>query len=128
MTHHCGLVIENVKQKDQGTWKCNMDLMDEKSKIHTFNKVIDLNVRNRRRKRKKRRHDQFSLQDGYGDLYGSGDGGSGDGFGDEVSRGVIRTQLCFNKMEKITSCFMHHKVPSQLVEGRLLKLFMTGFW
>ena len=107
MTHHCGLVIENVKQKDQGTWECNMDLMDEKSIIHTFNKVIDLNVRNRRRNKRKRRRDHFSLQDGNGDLYGSGDNGSGDGFGDEVSRGVLQTQLCFNK---ITSCIArsHH--------------------
>ena len=105
MTHHCGLVIENVKQKDQGTWECNMDLMDEKSIIHTFNKVIDLNVRNRRRNKRKRRRDQFSLHDdGYGDLYGSGDDGSGDGYGDEVSRGALQTQLCFNKMEIITSC------------------------
>ena len=49
MTHHCGLVIENVLQKDQGTWKCNMKLMDEKSKIHTIDKVIDLNVRKRKK-------------------------------------------------------------------------------
>ena len=111
MTHHCGLVIETVKQKDQGTWECNMDLMDEKSIIHTFNKVIDLNVRNRRRNKRKRRRDQFSLHDGYGDLYRSGDDGSGDGYGDEVSRGaLIQTQLCFYKMEISTSCIArsHH--------------------
>ena len=104
MTHHCGLVIENVKKKDLGTWECNMNLMDEKSNVHTLNKVIDLNVRNRRRNKRKRRRDQSSLQDGYGDLYGSGDDGSGDGYGNEVSRGALQTQLCFNKMEIITSC------------------------
>ena len=53
MTHHCGLVIENVLQKDQGTWKCNMKLMDEKSKIYTIDKVIDLNVRDRKKERRK---------------------------------------------------------------------------
>ena len=96
MTHYCGLVIENVLQKDQGTWKCHMNLMDEKSNVHTIDKVIDLNVRKRKKssrhpqqKKKKRRGDQFSLyDDGYGDLFGSGDG-SGDGYGNEISRGVL---------------------------------------
>ena len=88
MSHHCGLVIENVLQKDEGTWQCNLDLLDGKSNFHTFKKVIDLKVNKRRhpRKQRKRRRDQFSLYGGYGDGYGSGDG-SGDG-GEEVSRGL----------------------------------------
>ena len=88
MSHHCGLVIENVLQKDEGTWQCNLDLLDGESNFHTFKKVIDLKVNKRRhpRKQRKRRRDQFSLYGGYGDGYGSGDG-SGDG-GEEVSRGL----------------------------------------
>ena len=84
MSHHCGLVIENVLQKDEGTWQCNLDLLDRKSNFHTFKKVIDLKVNKRRRRRRQR--DQFSLYGGYGYEYGSGEG-SGDG-GNEVSRGV----------------------------------------
>ena len=105
MTHHCGLVIENVLQKDQGTWKCNMKLMDEKSKIHTIDKVIDLNVRDRKKRKKKRRGDPFSqYDDGYGDLYGSEDG-SGDGYGNGISRGVPYEQnYAFIKLKKITKC------------------------
>ena len=88
MSHHCGLVIENVLKKDEGTWQCNLDLLDRKSNFHTFKKVIDLKVNKRRRRRnqRRRRRDQFSLYGGYGDDYGSGEG-SGDG-GGEVSRGV----------------------------------------
>ena len=90
MSHHCGLVIENVLQKDEGTWQCNLDLLDGKSNFHTFKKVIDLKVNKRRRPRKqrKRQRDQFSLYGSYEDEYGSGDG-SGDG-GDEVSRGETK--------------------------------------
>ena len=91
MSHHCGLVIENVLQKDEGTWQCNLDLLDRKSNFHTFKKVIDLKVNKRRKRRqqrnqRRRRKDRFSLYGGYGDEYGSGEG-SGSG-GDEVSRGV----------------------------------------
>ena len=87
MSHHCGLVIENVLPKDEGTWQCNLDLLDQKSNFHTFKKVIDLKVKRRsRRNQRRRRRDQFSLYDGYGYEYGSGEG-SGNG-GDEVSRGV----------------------------------------
>lgn len=87
MSHHCGLVIENVLQKDEGTWQCNLDLLDGKSNFHRFKKVIDLKVNKRiqssRRHRKnprKRQRDQLSLYGGYG-------GSSGDGR-DEVSRGA----------------------------------------
>ena len=108
-----------------------MNLMDEKSNVHTIDKVIDLNVRKRKKssrhsgqKKKKRRGDQFSLYDD-GDLYGSGDG-SGDGYGNEISRGVLyKHDYGLIKWIKITNAY---KVPSQLVEGRLLKLFTTGFW
>ena len=112
MTHYCGLVIENVLQKDQGTWKCHMNLMDEESNVHTIDKIINLNVRKRkkslrhpRQKKKKRRGDQFSLyDDGYGDLYGSG-GGSGDSYGEEISRGVqYKQNYAFKKWITITKC------------------------
>ena len=106
MTHHCGLVIQNVLQKDQGTWKCHMNLMDEKSNVHTIDKVIDLNVRKIKKssrhpqqKKKKRHGDQFSLYDD-GDFYGSGDG-----YGNEISRGVLYKQnYAFIKLIKITKC------------------------
>ena len=81
MKHHCGIVIENVLPKDQGTWKCNMSLVDKQSKSHRINKVIDLNVRNKRQSLKhqrqnqrRRRGDQFNLYGGYGDGDGSGSG------------------------------------------------------
>ena len=74
MLHHCGLVIENVLQKDEGTWQCNLDLLDEKSNFHTFKKVIDLKVRTRKRRRNKLKR--------RGARFGSGDG-SGEGSGDE---------------------------------------------
>ena len=97
MSHHCGLVIENVLQKDEGTWQCNLDLLDVTSNFQRFKKVIDLKVikrtqssRRHRRNQGKRRRNQFSLYGGYGDEYGSGDG-SGDG-GEEVSRGVTQRQ------------------------------------
>ena len=92
MTHHCGLVIENVLKRDEGTWQCNLDLLDGKSNFHTFKKVIDLKVNKgrKRRNQRKRRRDQFSLYGSYGDGYGSGDG-SGDG--EEVSRGVHQRSL-----------------------------------
>ena len=91
MSHHCGLVIENVLKKDEGTWQCNLDLLDRKSNFHTFKKVIDLKVnkgrkRRQQRNQRRRQRDQFSLYGSYGYEYGSGEG-SGDG-GDEVSRGV----------------------------------------
>ena len=107
MTHHCGLVIENVLQKDQGTWKCHMNLMDEKSNVHTIDKVIDLNVRDRKKRKKKRRGDPFSqYDDGYGDLYGFGDG-SGDGYGNEISRGVLyKHDYGLIKWIKITKCIL----------------------
>ena len=94
MSHHCGLVIENVLQKDEGTWQCNLDLLDGKSNFHRFKKVIDLKVnkgrkRRQQRNQRRRQRDQFSLYGGYGYEYGSGEG-SGDG-GDEVSRGVTQT-------------------------------------
>ena len=91
MSHHCGLVIENVLQKDEGPWQCNLDLLDGKSNFHTFKKVIDLKVNKRRHKRNqgKRRRDQSNLYGGYGDGDGSGDG-SGDGR-NEVSRGESQT-------------------------------------
>ena len=112
MTHYCGLVIENVLQKDQGTWKCHMNLMDEESNVHTIDKIIDLNVRKRkksprhpRQKKKKRRGDQFSLYDD-GDLYGSGDG-SGDGYRNEISRGVLyKHDYGLIKWIKITKCIL----------------------
>ena len=74
MSHHCGLVIENVLQKDEGTWQCNLDLLDRKSNFHTFKKVIDLKVSKRRRQRnqRRRRRDKFNLYGGYGYEYGSG--------------------------------------------------------
>ena len=54
MSHHCGLVIGSVAPRDEGTWKCKMDLTDEYSNIHKFKKVIDLKVRkNRQRRRRK---------------------------------------------------------------------------
>ena len=97
MTHHCGLVIENVLKRDEGTWQCNLDLLDVTSNFQRFKKVIDLKVikrtqssRRHRRNQGKRRRNQFSLYGGYGDEYGSGDG-SGDG-GEEVSRGVPQRQ------------------------------------
>ena len=124
MKHHCGLVIENVLERDQGTWECNLKLMDEKSSIHTINKVIDLNVRNRRqsskhhqRDKKKRRGDQFSLNGGNGDLYGSGDG-SGDGYGDEVSRGLLQTQLCF-RFKIIKNYFNPFQGPITISRGEV---------
>ena len=87
MLHHCGLVIENVLQKDEGTWQCNLDLLDEKSNFHTFKKVIDLKVNKRRHQQNQDKglRDPFSLYGGYGDGYSFGDS-SGDG-GNEVSRG-----------------------------------------
>ena len=88
MTHHCGLVIENVLKRDEGTWQCNLDLLDVNSNFHRFKKVIDLKV-NKRRNQGKRQRNQ-SLYGGYSDVYGSGDG-SGDG-GDEVSRGEPQRQ------------------------------------
>jgi len=95
MTHHCGIVIENVLEKDEGTWKCNMDLVDKQStNSHRINKVIDLNIRNRRqssirqrRNKRKRRDDRFSLYGGHGDEYGSGSGFGPDE--DEIPRGPI---------------------------------------
>ena len=115
--------IENVLEKDGGTWKCNMDLVDKQSNSHTINKVIDLNIRNRRESpKKKRRNDPFSLYGSYGDD-GSGSG-SGPGDEDEIPRGA---QLWLNERDKYY--FKHlNKVPSQLVEGRLRKPFMTGYW
>ena len=96
MTHHCGLVIENVLKRDEGTWQCNLDLLDENSNFQRFKKVIDLKVnkktqssRRHRRNQGKRRRNQ-SLYGSNGDEYSSGDG-SGDG-GDEVSRGVPQRQ------------------------------------
>ena len=95
MTHHCGLVIENVLKRDEGTWQCNLDLLDVTSNFQRFKKVIDLKVNKRtqssrrhRRNQGKRRRNQLSLYGG--DEYGSGDG-SGDG-GEEVSRGVTQRQ------------------------------------
>lgn len=83
MSHHCGLVFENILQRDEGIWKCKMDLTDVFSNTHRFKKVIDLKVRTRRRRRHKRKS-----RGGYGgggyvhDKVGSGDG-SGEGSGDE---------------------------------------------
>lgn len=113
MSHHCGLVIENVLPKDEGPWQCNLDLLDGKSNFHTFKKVIDLKV-NKRRHQRRRQRDQFSLYGGYGD----GDGSS-DGSGDEVSRG--------ESLNKLLYLFYMFKDLFQLVGGRLLKPFMTGF-
>ena len=97
MTHHCGLVIENVLKRDEGTWQCNLDLLDVNSNSQRLKKVIDLKVNKRtkssrphRRNQGKRRRNQYSLYGGYGDGYGSGDG-SGDG-GGEVSRGEPQRQ------------------------------------
>ena len=91
MKHLCGIVIENVLQRDQGTWTCNMDLVDKQSISHRVEKVIDLNVRNRRQSPKYQRHNQKKRRDDRFDLYGYGDGyGSGSGFGpieDEIPRG-----------------------------------------
>ena len=96
MSHHCGLVIENVLRKDEGTWQCNLDLLDGKSNFHTFKKAIDLKVskkRHHQRNQGKRQRDQLSLYGGYGEGYGYGSGdGSGDG-GNELSRGD--PQQCF---------------------------------
>lgn len=103
MSHHCGLVIENVLQKDEGTWQCNLDLLDGKSNFHRFKKVIELKVNKRiqssRRHRKnprKRQRDQLSLYGGYGDEFGSGGSSSGDGR-DEVSRGAPQNSWFKNK-------------------------------
>ena len=73
MSHHCGLVFENILPKDEGIWKCKMDLKDVFSNTHRFKKVIDLKVRSRRRRRNKpkRRGVRFGSDDGSGE--GSGD-------------------------------------------------------
>ena len=76
----------------------------------------------RKSPKKKRRNDPFSLYGSYGDD-GSGSG-SGPGDEDEIPRGA---QLWLNEIDKYY--FKHlNKVSSQLVEGRLRKPFMTGYW
>ena len=104
MNHLCGIVIENVLQRDQGTWTCNMDLVDKQSKSHRVEKVIDLSVRNRRQSPKHQRHNQKKRRDDRFDLYGYGDGyGSGSGVGpieDEIPKGE---QSLLNKIDKCHS-------------------------
>ena len=104
MTHLCGIVIENVLQRDQGSWTCNMDLVDKQSKSHRVEKVIDLNVKNRRQSPKRQRHIQRKTRDDRFDLYGYGDGyGSGSGVGpieDEIPKGE---QSLLNKIDKCHS-------------------------
>lgn len=74
MSHHCGLVFENILPRDEGLWQCKMDLKDVFSNTHRFKKVIDLKVRTRKRRRNKRKRQ--------GVRFGSGDG-SGEGSGDD---------------------------------------------
>ena len=74
MSHHCGLVFENILQRDEGIWKCKMDLTDKYSKTHSFKKVIDLKVH----KRNRRGDTHFGYSGGNANVeFGSGDG-SGD--------------------------------------------------
>ena len=74
MSHHCGLVFENILQRDEGIWKCKMNLKDQYSNTQSFKKVIDLKVN----KRKRRGDTHFGYSGGYANVeFGSGDG-SGD--------------------------------------------------
>ena len=74
MSHHCGLVFENILQRDEGIWKCKMNLKDQYSNTQSFKKVIDLKVN----KRKRRGDTHLGYSGGYANVeFGSGDG-SGD--------------------------------------------------
>ena len=105
MSHHCGLVFESILQRDEGIWKCKMDLTDQYSNTHSFKKVIDLKVN----KRKRRGDTQAHYSGGYANFeFGSGDGSGDDEPSYHKSNNLRNSDFTRLPQQRFSACWLSH--------------------